>query len=175
MAHGVNGNGIGADGGRNWGAGGPGGAVAASGPDYARFVSVQLALRGHRVLVVEDDADIAALWGHVLTASGCDVQRLESALGAVDLLRRWRPDVLLLDLGLPYRSGATLLADVVADAQTATIPVVVVSANPESLPLDRRLKAAAVLSKPVLLRVLLATLGEAIAGGPGGRGAPAGA
>ena len=159
MARGADGNGTGG------GAAAAGGAGA--GPDRSRMAAAQSALRGRRMLVIEDDAGIAELWAKVLTASGCEVQRLESALGAVALLRRWRPDAVLLDLGLPYRSGAALLADVTADPETAAIPVVVVSANPESLPADRRGQAAAVVAKPVLLRVLLDVLVDAIA-----RGAP---
>jgi CheY-like chemotaxis protein len=160
------------------GGNGTGRVGGAAGADRSRIAAAQSALRGRRVLVIEDDADIAELWAEVLTASGCEVQRLESALGAVALLRRWRPDVVLLDLGLPYRSGAALLADVTADPETAAIPVVVVSANPESLPLDRRAQAAAVVAKPVQLRVLFTVLVDAIARGapqPGsGPGAAAG-
>jgi CheY-like chemotaxis protein len=123
-------------------------------------------LAGRRVLVVEDDPAIAELWTQVLEGEGCEVRRQESAMGVAGLLRQWRPDVLLLDLGLPYRSGAALLAELKADAETAPIPVVVLSGAPESLTADRAGLAAAVLAKPVSLRVLRQVVHDAIAGAP---------
>ena len=118
-----------------------------------------------RVLVVEDDAPLADLWAQVLTAAGYAVRVLGSALGVAGLLRTWRPDVVRLDLGLPYRSGAALLAELKAAPATAAVPVVVVSAAPETLPPERAALAAAVLGKPLDLRRLCAVVRAADAGG----------
>jgi DNA-binding response OmpR family regulator len=111
-----------------------------------------------RALVVEDDEGIAELWALALAEDGVAVEVRGSALGVAALLRRWRPDVVLLDLGLPSRSGASLLAELKADPATAAIPVVVVSAAPDALPLGYRGLAAAVLPKPVGLQALRATV-----------------
>jgi DNA-binding response OmpR family regulator len=119
---------------------------------------------GRRVLVIEDDAAIAALWRDVLTGQGDAVTVRDSALGAATHLRAHPPDVLLLDLGLPYRSGASLLAELKADPATAAIPVVVVSAAPDTLPPEYRALAAAVLGKPIALRRLCAVVRAAGAG-----------
>ena len=108
-----------------------------------------------RVLVVEDDERVANVWTQALADEGYEVRTQDSALGMVGLLRAWRPDVLLLDLGLPYRSGASLLAELKADPATAAIPVVVVSAAPDALPSEYRGLAAAVLAKPFDLERVL--------------------
>ena len=113
---------------------------------------------GRRVLVIEDDASTAALWTDVLTAQGYAVTAQGSALGVAAQLRAQRPDALLLDLGLPYRSGASLLAELKADPATAAIPVVIVSAAPDALPPEYRGLAAAVLAKPFDLERVLAVL-----------------
>src|SRR5262245_16128660 len=105
-------------------------------------------------LVVEDDPGIAEFLADALALDGWAAERRESALGLGALLRRWRPDVILLDLGLPYRSGVALLGALKADPATAGIPVVVVSALPEALPSARRAQAAAVLTKPIGPRCL---------------------
>jgi CheY-like chemotaxis protein len=55
-------------------------------------------------LVVEDDAGVVALRAAVLAGAG-DAPTTDSALGAVALIRRLRPAVVLLDLGLPSCSG----------------------------------------------------------------------
>ena len=124
--------------------------------------------RRRRVLVVEDDEALAALWAQALAADGHEVRALASALGVAGLLRGWRPDVVLLDLGLPYRSGAALLADLKAAPATAGIPVVVLSAAPETLPPGRAALAAAVLGKPIALRCLSEVVRTAGAAGAGG-------
>ena len=113
-----------------------------------------------RVLVVEDDPELSELLALLLRAEGYAVEAVDSALGVSDLIRRWRPDVILLDLALPYRSGASLLEALKADPATAGIPVVVVSAMPEALGPQRRGLVHAVVAKPFETAALL----EAVAG-----------
>jgi DNA-binding response OmpR family regulator len=108
-----------------------------------------------RVLVIEDDPAFQELVVYLLQSDGYDVTAIDSALGAAALARRLRPCAILLDLGLPYRSGASLLAELKGDSQTADIPVVVISALPETLTADRRAMAAHVLTKPLQLQELL--------------------
>ena len=89
----------------------------------------------------------------------------EAALGALALARRLKPDVILLDLGLPYRSGASLLADLKADPRTEPIPVIVVSSMTELLTPDRRALAADVIAKPFDVQMLLERVRVAVQGG----------
>ena len=111
--------------------------------------------RAGRVLVIEDEASISAYLATVLDGGGYDVVCRESALGLATLLRGWRPDVILLDLGLPYRSGVSMLADFKADPATAMIPIIVLTGAPDSLTPERASQAAAVLAKPVGMQALL--------------------
>jgi CheY-like chemotaxis protein len=106
--------------------------------------------------VLEDDARISALWTLLLEGDGYQVVCRESASGLAGLLQQWRPDVLLLDLGLPDRPGTVVLADLKGDPATAAIPVVVVSGTPEALPRELAAQAAAVLTKPIPMQTLLA-------------------
>ena len=92
---------------------------------------------GPAVLVVEDDPGVAALLAEVLAGAGYAPTTTDSALGAAALARRLRPAVVLLDLGLPYRSGGALLGDLKADPATAGIPVLVVSALADARPSGR--------------------------------------
>ncbi len=118
-----------------------------------------------RILVVEDDPGSAALFADVLGEEGYAVSVLPSALGVRREIARLRPDAIVLDLGLPYCSGATLLADLKADPLTAPIPVLVVSALLEALPPDRAALASARLAKPFAVQDLLAAL-QATTGAP---------
>ncbi len=113
------------------------------------------------ILVIEDDPDHQRLLAEILELAGYAVTVADSALGAAALARRHQPDLILLDLGLPYRSGASLLAELKADPRTAAIPVLVVSAAAESLSDERRALAAAVVSKPFSPRALLEAMSVA--------------
>ncbi len=114
-----------------------------------------------RVLVIEDDPHITDLLSDVLSGDGYTVTSADSVLGAATLIRRFRPCAIVLDLGLPYRSGASLLSDLKADPDTAHISVIVVSALPETLTPERRALAAKVLAKPISIRDLLRAVNDA--------------
>ena len=108
-----------------------------------------------KALVVEDDRGLAGLLAATLDGGGYAVTIADSAIGAAELTRRAHPDVILLDLGLPYRSGASLLAELKAAPDTAPIPVIIVSALADSLTAERRAMAVAVVDKPFSPQALL--------------------
>jgi len=58
-----------------------------------------------RVLVVEDEPVLAGVVGNYLGRAGFEVERCEDGATAVELARRWNPDVVVLDLGLPVLDG----------------------------------------------------------------------
>jgi CheY-like chemotaxis protein len=118
------------------------------------------------VLVVEDDPDTGALLSDLLGDAGYAVQVEDTAFGVLGEVGRLRPCVIVLDLGLPFRSGAALLADLKANPITAHIPVVVVSALLETLPRERAALAATLLAKPFDGPDLLAAVQAASALGP---------
>lgn len=80
-----------------------------------------------RVLVVDDDASLRALLADCLDLLGYEVEAAADGRGALEAVRRTRPDVVLLDLRLPDLPGEDVLALIrMIDAR---IPVIVVSAN----------------------------------------------
>jgi two-component system KDP operon response regulator KdpE len=79
-----------------------------------------------RVLVVDDEGPIRRALQIGLRAQGYDVLIAADARTALDACREDAPDVVLLDLGLPDRSGFEVLA---ALRTWSTIPVIVVSAR----------------------------------------------
>ena len=125
------------------------------------MVVTQARADAEAVVVVEDNPDLAALLTAELTDAGYAVAATESAVGAAALVRRLRPRAVILDLALPYRSGASLLEELKGDPRTAPVPVVVVSAYTEQLPPDQAALAAAVIPKPFALDALLAALQDA--------------
>ena len=111
-----------------------------------------------RVLVVEDDPDLREFLTDLLGNDGYDVTATDAAIGVRALAESVQPHTILLDLGLPYRSGASLLVELKADPRTAPIPVIVLSGLPETLAGPRRALAADVIPKPFEVQTLLDAL-----------------
>jgi PAS domain S-box-containing protein len=93
-----------------------------------------------------------------------EVEFLSSAQGVlgVELARRYRPDLVLLDLHLPDVSGEEVLRRLREDADTRDIPVIVVSADTSREVADRMTRegARAFLTKPIDADVLLTVVDE---------------
>jgi signal transduction histidine kinase/CheY-like chemotaxis protein len=70
------------------------------------------ALKGLRVLVVEDEADTRELVCFALTAAGAEVKTVERAREALDTLEGWTPDVLVSDIGMPGLDGYDFIGEV---------------------------------------------------------------
>jgi DNA-binding response OmpR family regulator len=82
-----------------------------------------------RVLIVEDDHSIATLLRLSLRREGYEVRNCETGKRALELIRGWRPDLVLLDLGLPDADGRDVARQV---RQASDVPLVMVSARGES-------------------------------------------
>lgn len=79
-----------------------------------------------RVLVVEDDQDLRDVLRALLEAEGYRVVEAETAARALIEARSNKPDVVLVDLGLPDRDGQTVVREI---RQFAPVPIIVLSAR----------------------------------------------
>jgi DNA-binding response OmpR family regulator len=84
-----------------------------------------------RVLVVEDDPDIASLIERYLTKAGHAADVLHTGTDVVARVRRDQPDLLVLDLMLPGTSGLQICSALRAESATAGIPIIMVTARGE--------------------------------------------
>lgn len=127
---------------------------------------------GYRVLVADDDRDIATMLARYLRAKGVAVVEAYNGNEALAQLQRDPPDALILDLMLPGLSGQEVLARVRALPGLARLPVVVLSASITSsaheAEVAARLNASAAFRKPVPLRELLQRLDELVSQYNGG-------
>lgn len=110
-----------------------------------------------RVLIVEDDADIATAVGIGLQAKGHDVVVAGSGRRMNEVLSESEVDVILLDLGLPDVDGIELISQV---RRWSEVPIVVVSARHDSHGKIAALDAGAddYVTKPFSLGEVLARL-----------------
>ena len=113
------------------------------------------------VLVVDDEPPIRRFLRTSLAASGYRVIEAEDAAGGLRSLAAEKPDLVILDLGLPDRSGIELICEI---RRTSTVPILVLSARH-----DERSKVEALdlgaddyLSKPFGMDELMARLRAAL-------------
>lgn len=87
-------------------------------------------MRKSRILLVEDDVDIADAMTDVLTDHGHEVQKARDGKEALALLAVGvLPQLIFLDLMMPVMDGVQFRQAQLLDARLAKIPVVVLSAN----------------------------------------------
>ena len=113
-----------------------------------------------RILVVEDHHDLRQMFADALSLAGFHVFEAADGLQALRQLDGNPPDLVVLDLRLPYFSGVEIRQDLASNIVTRGIPVVVVSGTPEDLgnvPVD------CVLTKPVYPETLVDTVRRCLA------------
>jgi len=110
------------------------------------------------VLVVEDEAGIRELLKFALSREGYRVNVCSSAEEAEKVLEKSIPDLVLLDLMLPGKDGFTFCKELRANAKTAELPVIMVTARSEDADIVAGLEIGAddYISKPFSPRVLSA-------------------
>jgi DNA-binding response OmpR family regulator len=84
-----------------------------------------------RVLVVEDDKDIAALIGRYLTKAGYTTEVVNSGADVVPRVRQDPPSLLILDLMLPGASGLQICSALRAEPATSAVPIIMLTARGE--------------------------------------------
>jgi DNA-binding response OmpR family regulator len=82
-----------------------------------------------RVLVVEDDPDIAQLLVHYLDKAGFSPETVGSGREALALIQTRPPDLLVLDLMLPHVDGLEICRIVRSSAATAAMPIIMLTAR----------------------------------------------
>lgn len=121
-----------------------------------------------KILIIDDDPDLRAALNIRLRANGYETSFAGDAMAAVAEARKFRPDLILLDLGLPGGDGFVVMQRLSAIPALAVIPIIVLSARDKESNENRAAMAGAVayLQKPyddqTLLVEIKSALGEEI-------------
>jgi CheY-like chemotaxis protein len=113
-------------------------------------------------LVVDDDIFVLSALAELLSEDGYDVHTASNGFSAVRLAMECRPLVVLLDLTLPERSGAEVLAELRSDPATHDVAIVVVTGNPQLLTEAQLAETDGLISKPWDADELMATVQRAV-------------
>jgi CheY-like chemotaxis protein len=116
------------------------------------------------VLVVEDNATIGGLLVALLREDGYRSLRAWDGGEAMKMARDRRPDLIVLDLSLPYRDGLEVLHELRGNEDTRDAPIVVVSGNVLQLTPEDRALITETVAKPFdidrLMNVFRRALGD---------------
>ena len=119
------------------------------------------------VLIVDDEPTIRTLVNAVL--DGRDIRTLEAADGpeAMGMIRRYRPDLVLLDIVMPRMDGFTVCQRIRAEKSMTLTPVLLLTALGQESDHERARLAGAdgVIHKPFSPAALRATVESIISGG----------
>jgi len=111
-----------------------------------------------RVLVVDDDPDMAGFLARLLTQQGMEAQTVGDADEALRKIVLMPPDLVLLDVMMPTKSGFDICRQLKGSEETALVPIILVTALEDQESRVRGIEAGAddFLSKPVRREELIA-------------------
>jgi len=114
-----------------------------------------------KLVFCEDDNHIAVLVEFCLEDLGFEIERFCDGGHALERLgQEPRPDIVLLDLNLPTKTGLEILAELKADPARASIPVIIISARAKDADRAQAIEsgASAYLTKPFDTEELISTV-----------------
>jgi response regulator RpfG family c-di-GMP phosphodiesterase len=117
-----------------------------------------MSLHDGSILIVEDEVELRFILGAHLRASNFEVIEASDGLKGIELAQQRQPDLIIMDLGLPQMDGVSATKVLKADARTAGIPVIMLTARTRSEDIVRGLEAGAqeYLPKPFDVAELMA-------------------
>jgi putative two-component system response regulator len=127
-------------------------------PSTAGVMEVPARRRAQRILVVDDNPDNIILTRELLGSRGYEVQSVTSAEEAQQAIQKHQPDLILLDVILPGKSGYELCRELKEDPFTRLIPVVMITGLTDREDKIRGIEAGAddFLNKPIFPEELFA-------------------
>ena len=117
-------------------------------------------MRGKRLLIVEDDADVRRFYRTILAMAGYDIEEASDGVEALRLIENNVPDLIVLDLMLRSLDGVSVQQELAAGPLTARIPIVIVTGSTIDTTI---LNVACVLHKPVTPDELVNTVKQCMA------------
>lgn len=118
-----------------------------------------------KILIAEDERDIRDLIIFTLRFSGYEVVAASNGEEAIQLAQQEMPDLILLDVRMPRKTGYEACAAIKADEKTKNIPVIFLSAKGQESEIQAGLQAGAVeyLLKPFVPDQLTARIQAVLA------------
>lgn len=117
-----------------------------------------------QVLLIEDEPNIIEAIRFILSRDGWDVRTHSNGQDAVEAARTRMPDVIILDVMLPGKSGFDILAEIRADTDLAATPVLMLTARGQTKDREMAERAGAnhYMTKPFSNAEILETVRQMV-------------
>lgn len=128
-------------------------------PDPEQVPRTKPADQAPIILIVDDEPDVLFLLRLTLEHAGYRVEEAPHGAAALEAIHRLRPDLIITDLMMPVVDGRELIQRVRGEADTAALPIMLLSASP-----DDRSGADRVMRKPFDPRQLMRAIEDLVGG-----------
>jgi diguanylate cyclase (GGDEF)-like protein len=131
---------------------------------YERLLAIRREQK-QRILIVDDDEVLCNFVNTVLSAQGFNVQALNDPIMALDTVRKFKPDLLLLDVMMPGLTGYEVCRMVREDKEWGKIPILFLTGKTTAESRAAAFQAGAddFLQKPVLMEELITRISSQLA------------
>jgi DNA-binding response OmpR family regulator len=115
-----------------------------------------------RILIIEDDKDMATVLGMRLTKAGFEVRSAPDAIMGLKHTHDFKPNLIILDLGLPAGGGFAVLERVKLSTHTNQIPIFILTGSADDQAKEKALAKGAhhFIQKPYEFDSLLAEINK---------------
>lgn len=116
--------------------------------------------KNYKLLIVDDEPEIGELLAYNFKKKGFDVMTVQNGYSGFDTVKSFHPDVIILDIMMPYVNGISMCRQLKKDERYKNIPVLFLSATNDAQLIRSALDAGGekFLSKPIHLNVLIETV-----------------
>ena len=118
--------------------------------------------RQPRVLVVDDEIFATHMLGGLLRKHGYLAAELNNPIKAIEMAHRFQPDIVLLDIHMPWKDGYEVAEEFLADEFLCCAPIIFITGD--ILERNKSARSIPILFKPFSIEDLFARLKEGIAG-----------
>ena len=110
-----------------------------------------------KLLIVDDEPEIGDLLSYNFRKRGFEVQTACNGFTGIAVLEKFLPDVIILDIMMPYVNGISMCKELKADQRYKDIPVLILSATSNESLINSALEAGGTrfISKPIHLNLLI--------------------
>jgi CheY-like chemotaxis protein len=122
---------------------------------------------GKKILVVDDDPDVTFILKRVLSMNGYKAMEAHSGEECLELLKNEKPDLIFMDIMMPYLDGWETARKIKTAPQTKNIPIAMLSAKrePEDMLKSREYALADQhLCKPMDFELIIDTVESFVSG-----------
>jgi len=116
--------------------------------------------KNYRLLIVDDEPEIGELLAYNFKKKGFDVVTVQNGFSGFDTVKSFLPDVIILDIMMPFVNGISMCRQLKNDDRFKSIPVLFLSATNDAALIQSAIDAGGekFLSKPIHLNLLIDTV-----------------